>query len=83
MSFIECVETSEFSRVHSKSENFNVFNSQDDIYLVFTNKKGKFSFYFILFRRFTVQAKSQQYKRRQRSICDRMPGSNYMYSHRD
>ena len=35
------------------NENFDVFNSRDEIYLVFT-KKSKFSFYFILFRRFTV-----------------------------
>ena len=35
------------------NENFNVFNARDDIYLVFT-KKSKFSFYFIRFRRFTV-----------------------------
>ena len=33
------LKTSEFSRVRSTSENFNVFNSQDDIYLVFTEKK--------------------------------------------
>ena len=58
------LKTSEFSQVRSRSENFDVFNSRDDIYLVFT-KKSKFSFYFILFRRFTVnqltmlQAKSQ------------------------
>ena len=45
--------TSEFSWVRSTNENFDVFNSRDDIYLVFT-KKSKFSFYFILFRRFTV-----------------------------
>ena len=38
----------------STNENFGVFNSQDEIYLVFT-KKSKFSFYFILFRRFTVR----------------------------
>ena len=30
------------------NENFDVFNSRDEIYLVFT-KKSKFSFYFILF----------------------------------
>ena len=34
-------------------ENFDVFNSIDDIYLVFT-KKSKFSFYFILFGRLAV-----------------------------
>ena len=47
------LKTSEFSLVHSTNENFNVFNSRDEIYLVFT-KKSKFSFYFILFRRFTA-----------------------------
>ena len=30
------------------NENFDVFNSRDEIYLVFP-KKSKFSFYFILF----------------------------------
>ena len=42
------LKTSEFSRVRSTSENFYVFNSRDEIYLVFTKKKNnKFSFYFI------------------------------------
>ena len=35
------------------NENFYVFNSRDETYLVFT-KKSKFSFYFVLFRRFTA-----------------------------
>ena len=58
------LNTSEFSRVRSRSDNFDVFNSRADIYLVFT-EKSKFSFYFILFRRFLVnqltmlQAESQ------------------------
>ena len=47
------LKTSEFSRVRSMSENSDVFNSRDEIYLVFTEKKSKFSFYFIVFRRFT------------------------------
>ena len=34
--------------MRSTNENFDVFNSQDEIYLVFT-KQSKFSFYFILF----------------------------------
>ena len=61
---LRMVKTSEFSRVRSTSEHFNVFNSRDDIYLVFT-VKSKFSFYFILFRKFTInqlsmiQAESQ------------------------
>ena len=40
------LKTSEFSRVRSTSENFYVFNSRDEIYLVFT-EKSKFPFYFI------------------------------------
>ena len=36
--------TSEFSRVHSTTENFDVFNPRDDIYLVFTEKKVNFLF---------------------------------------
>ena len=35
-----CVlKTSEFSRVRSTSEKFDVFNPRDDIYLVFTEKR--------------------------------------------
>ena len=41
------LKTSEFSRVRSTNENFDVLNSRDEICLVFT-KKSKFSFYFIL-----------------------------------
>ena len=33
------LKTSEFSWVRSTNENFDVFNSLDEIYLVFTNKK--------------------------------------------
>ena len=42
------LKTSEFSRVRSTSENIYVFNSRDEIYLVFTEKKNnnKVSFYF-------------------------------------
>ena len=38
------LKTSEFSRVHSTSENSDVFNSLDEIYLVFT-EKSKLSLY--------------------------------------
>ena len=38
------LKTSEFSRVRSTSENFDVFNSRDEIYLVFTSKKVNFLF---------------------------------------
>ena len=38
------VKTLEFSRVHSTSENSDVFNSRDDINLVFTGKKVNFLF---------------------------------------
>ena len=41
------LKTSEFSGVRSTSENLYVFNSLDEIYLVFTENKSKFSFYFI------------------------------------
>ena len=40
------LKTSEFSRVRRTSENSDIFNSRDEIYLVFT-EKSKFSFYFI------------------------------------
>ena len=33
------LKTSKFSRVHSTSENLDVFKSRDEIYLVFTDKK--------------------------------------------
>ena len=52
------LKTSEFSRVRSTSENFDVFNSRDEIYLVFTEKKH-FFFYFIQYTgifQFTRQA---------------------------
>ena len=42
------LRTSESSRVRSTSENSYVFNSRDEICLVFT-ERSKFSFYFILF----------------------------------
>ena len=57
------LKTSEFSRVRSTSENFYVFNSLDEIYLVFTEKKSKFSFYFIQYTgifQFTRQAVKMQ-----------------------
>ena len=41
------LKTSQFSRVRSTSENSDVFNSRDEIYLVFIEKKY-ISFYFIL-----------------------------------
>ena len=42
------LKISEISRVRSTSAISEVFNSRDEIYLVFT-EKSKFSFYFILF----------------------------------
>ena len=38
------LKTSEFSRVHSTRENSDVFNSQDEIYLIFAEKKVNFLF---------------------------------------
>ena len=43
------LKTSEFSRVRSTSVNSDLINSRDEIDLVFTKKKKKKSFYFILF----------------------------------
>ena len=54
------------------SENSDVFNSRDEMYLVFT-EKSKFSFDFILFRRYTVNRVFRT--KRQRIVCDRIPGS--------
>ena len=56
-------------------------------YIWYLLKKSKFSFYFIIFRRLSVnqltmlQAESQEYKRRYSSICDRISGS--IHSHGD
>ena len=61
------LKTSEFSRVRSTSGNFDGFNSQDDIYLVVTKIKSKFYFYFILFRRFTIN-QFPCFKRNQNNI---------------
>ena len=69
------LKTSEFSRVRSTSENSDVFNSRDEIYLVFHLEKSKFSFYFILFRRFMVNRVTVFRTKRQRIVCDRIPGS--------
>ena len=38
------LKTSEFSRVRSTSENCYVFNSRDEIYLIFTEKKTTTNF---------------------------------------
>ena len=43
------LKTSEFSWVRSTNENFDVFNSRDEIYLVFTKKKRKIFFLFYTF----------------------------------
>ena len=44
------LKTSEFSRVHSMVEKSDVFNSLDEIYLVFTEKKVIFIFILYFFR---------------------------------
>ena len=53
------LKTSEISRVHSTSENSDDFNSHDEIYLAFTEKKSKFSFYTF----YRLHAMSQPLKR--------------------
>ena len=55
MYFIECVEN---IRIFSTSENSDVFNLQDEIYLTFTGNKSKFSFYFILFIGYPLKKES-------------------------
>ena len=42
------LKISDFSRVRSTNENFDVFNSRDEIYLVFTEKK-KSNFFFLFY----------------------------------
>ena len=84
------LKKSEFSWVRSTNENFDVFNSQDEIYLVFT-KKVNFLFILYFFRRFTVNqfvnhasSRITIMSKKTKSICDRIPGSIYMiYSHQD
>ena len=56
------------------SENSFVFNSRDEIYLVFTDK-SKFPFNFILFWRCTVNRVTVFRTKRKRIVCDRIPGS--------
>ena len=69
------LKISEFSRVRSTCENSDVFNSRDEIYLVSVPRKSKFPFYFILFRRFTVNGVTVfRTNGRQRTVCDRIPG---------
>ena len=49
------LKTSEFSRVRSTSENFYVFNSRDEICLVFTEKKKQiFILFYTLHRHFPI-----------------------------
>ena len=55
------LKTSEFSRVRGTSEHFYVFNSRDEIYLVFTEEKA--FFYFIQYTgifKFTRKAVKMQ-----------------------
>ena len=46
------LKTSEFSRVRSTSENVYVFNSRDEIYLVFTEKRQIFFSFYTIHRHF-------------------------------
>ena len=43
---LSAVKISIFTRVRSRSKNADIFTSQDEIFLVFT-EKSRFSFYFI------------------------------------
>ena len=42
--YISVLKTSEYSRVHSTSDNSDGFNSRDELYLVLNSKKYFFSF---------------------------------------
>ena len=48
------VKTSDFSRVRSTSENFYVFNTRDEIYLVFTEKRQIFFLFYIIHGHFPI-----------------------------
>ena len=48
------LKTLEFSRVHSTSENFYVFNSRDEVYLVFTEKKQIFFLFYTIHGNFPI-----------------------------
>ena len=48
------LKTSEFSRVRGTSENFYVFNSRDEIYLVFTEKKQIFFLFYTIHGHFPI-----------------------------
>ena len=53
INFIECVENNRIFMSADTSKNSDIFNSGDEIYLVFSEKKSKFSFYFTLFIGYT------------------------------
>ena len=48
------LKTSEFSRVRSTSENVYVFNSRDEIYLVFTERKQIFFLFYTIHGHFPI-----------------------------
>ena len=48
------LKTSKFSRVRSTSENFYVFNTRGEIYLVFTEKKQIFFLFYTIHGHFPI-----------------------------
>ena len=48
------LKISEFSRVRSTSENFDVFNSRDEIYLVFAEKRQIFFLFYTIHGHFPI-----------------------------
>ena len=48
------LKISEFSRVRSTSENFDVFNPRDEIYLVFTEKRQIFFLFYTIHGHFPI-----------------------------
>ena len=67
------LKASEFSQVRSTSEN-SMFSTHKMKYIWYLPKKNN-SFYFILFRRFTVNQVMVFRTKIQRIVCDRIPGS--------
>ena len=55
------MKTSVFSRVRSTSENFNVFITRDKIFLWYSLKKSKFSFYFFVYTPMRHQTKHERH----------------------
>ena len=74
------LKTSEFSRVCSTSENSDVFNSRDEMFLVFTPQKSKFSFLFYTFNRLHALSHPLKMQKNKKSKQNRID-VNYTVNH--